>query len=358
MVAELILPDTTVRQTFTKDSGTTSSPYDLEASDESNHPITSSFLSIPEISPADPALVLRLILSSSLYHRPRTLSSTPIPNSANDVLKIQKTPLQVARRLSKRLDVNVMIKREDAHPEVFSVEARGVGNWLLNLLKACKEDERSVWCVNGGPQADALTLLSNRLSLPNHPTAVEAHILNPLDPYILGGYGTTATELLTQHQTDRIAAVFCPIGATPESWGLAAAVAIYVKRVAPDIRVVAVRFQHRGGKAQNNTWGHEWMDEVLEVTEDEVTMAIKDVYEDTRVIPDVFGALSIAGLIKHVRSRPAAVKTEVKTDNADAKPNRNTYIAILASANMSLDAIARWAGDMQKIQTAMEDVRR
>lgn len=238
-----------------------------------------------------------------------------------------------------------------------------------------------------GPQADALTLLSNRLSLPNHPTAIEAHILNPLDPYVLGGYGTTAMELLTQHPTDLIAAVFCPIGTTPESWGLAVAVAIYVKKIAPDVRVVAVSLQH-DGKAGKNTWGHEWMDEILEVTEDEVTMAINDVYEgelfsfffflffipenqllksfffsfyfssklpDTRAIPDAFGALSIAGLIKHVRSHPATVKT----NNADAKPNRNAYIAILASANMSLDAVARWAGDMQKIQTlAMEGVRR
>lgn len=81
-----------------------------------------------------------------------------------------------------------------------------------------------------------------------------------------------------QHPTYLIAAVFCPIGAIPKSWSLAAAVAIYVKRNAPDVRVVAVSLQH-GGKAGRNTWGHEWMDEVLEVTEDEVTMAINDVYE-------------------------------------------------------------------------------
>ncbi|RUP49108.1 tryptophan synthase beta subunit-like PLP-dependent enzyme [Jimgerdemannia flammicorona] len=365
MVMEFIHLETSTHQPFIKDSRFIDLPpvpttYNLlftPSYSESSYSSTPTLLATPELSPslsplsapvpdpANPALVIHLTLTSPLYDVPRALSSAPNPTSVVDVLKIQKTPLQPATKLSRKLGATVLIKREDAHPEVFSTEARGVGNWLLNVMKTEKGNVEAVCSVSEGTHADALSLLSTRVSVPYHPTT--AHLMDPLDPHILGGYGTVAMELMTQHPINRIAAVFCPVGTTPESWGLAVAVAIYVKRIASHVQVIAVCLQDRNEAAK--VWGREFVDEVIDVTEAEVTLAIKDTYEDTRILPDTFGTLSIAGVTKYVRGRPTTQYVDV-----DAKPEPDSLIAILASANMTFEALARWTTDVKRIKAEPE----
>jgi threonine dehydratase len=68
------------------------------------------------------------------------------------------------------------------------------------------------------------------------------------------------------------------------------------------------------------------VDEVIQVTTDEVCAAIKDMYDDTRSGLEPAGALSIAGLKKYVAKYPSG------------NPQRN-LVAITSGANMNFDRL-------------------
>lgn len=66
------------------------------------------------------------------------------------------------------------------------------------------------------------------------------------------------------------------------------------------------------------------VDEIITISNDELCAAIKDLYEDTRVIFEPAGALGVAGLKKHLR------KTRVKNKN---------IIVLACGANMNFDRL-------------------
>jgi len=70
----------------------------------------------------------------------------------------------------------------------------------------------------------------------------------------------------------------------------------------------------------------EVVDEVVEVSTDEICAAIKDVFEDTRSILEPAGALSLAGLKKWVSQNPSA------------DPSRE-LVAVASGANMNFDRL-------------------
>ena len=80
---------------------------------------------------------------------------------------------------------------------------------------------------------------------------VEAHRMEKLhgltsippfdDPYVVAGQGTIGMEVLRQANLQKLEAVFCAVG----GGGLIAGAGVYIKRIAPQVRVVGVEAQDR-----------------------------------------------------------------------------------------------------------------
>ena len=170
------------------------------------------------------------------------------------------------------------------------------------------------------------------------------------DPYVIAGQGTIGMELLRQTNLQDLEAVFCCVG----GGGLIAGIGVYIKRIAPHVKVIGVEAYDANAMAQSRQVGHrvilkdvglfadgaavktvgeetfrlcqEVVDEVIQVTTDETCAAIKDVFEDTRSIVEPAGALALAGLKKYVACNPS--------------PNKNRgFVAIASGANMNFDRL-------------------
>ncbi|HEX5611927.1 MAG TPA: threonine ammonia-lyase, biosynthetic, partial [Burkholderiales bacterium] len=138
------------------------------------------------------------------------------------------------------------------------------------------------------------------------------------DPEVIAGQGTIGMEILRQ-TTRPVHALFVPVG----GGGLIGGIAAYVKRLRPSIRVVGVEpvdadamarslqarrrvvLEHVGlfadgvavkqvGK-ETFRLARKFVDDIVRVDTDELCAAIKDVFEDTRVVLEPAGALAIAG---------------------------------------------------------------
>lgn len=170
------------------------------------------------------------------------------------------------------------------------------------------------------------------------------------DPYVIAGQGTIGMELLRQTNLADLEAIFCCVG----GGGLIAGVGLYIKRIAPHVKIIGVEAfdanamveSLRAGKrmvlkevglfadgAAVKTVGEETfrvcqevVDEVVQVTTDETCAAIKDMFEDTRSIVEPAGALALAGLKKWVARNPS--------------PKRERgLIAVASGANMNFDRL-------------------
>jgi threonine dehydratase len=170
------------------------------------------------------------------------------------------------------------------------------------------------------------------------------------DPYVIAGQGTIGMELLRQTNLQDLEAVFCCVG----GGGLIAGVGVYIKRIAPHVKIIGVEAYDanamveslRAGKrmvlkevglfadgAAVKTVGEETfricqevVDEIIQVTTDETCAAIKDMFEDTRAIVEPAGALALAGLKKWVERHPS--------------PKRERgLVAIASGANMNFDRL-------------------
>lgn len=170
------------------------------------------------------------------------------------------------------------------------------------------------------------------------------------DPYVIAGQGTIGMELLRQTNIQKLEAIFCCVG----GGGLIAGIGVYVKRIAPHVKVIGVETYDANAMVQSLQKGErvvlknvglfadgaavktvgqetfricqEVVDEVIQVTTDEACAAIKDVFEDTRSILEPAGALAIAGLKKYVAAHPSA----------DSSRN---LVAIASGANMNFDRL-------------------
>jgi len=170
------------------------------------------------------------------------------------------------------------------------------------------------------------------------------------DPYVIAGQGTIGMELLRQTNIQKLEAIFCCVG----GGGLIAGIGIYVKRIAPHVKIIGVETEDANAMVQSLQQGkrvvlkevgifadgaavktvgeetfricQEVIDEVIQVNTDETCAAIKDVFEDTRSIVEPAGALSLAGLKKWVAANPSS------------NPSRS-LIAITSGANMNFDRL-------------------
>ncbi|KAJ5824189.1 Threonine dehydratase biosynthetic [Penicillium robsamsonii] len=312
---------------------------------------------------------LRLILTSRVY----------------DV--IEESPLTHAVNLSNRLECRVLLKREDLLP-VFSFKLRGAYNKMAHLDN--KQRWKGVIACSAGNHAQGVAYSARKLRIPativmpsgtpaiKHLNVArlggsvvlhgmdfdaakeEAHRLEKQhdltnippfdDPYVIAGQGTIGMELLRQANLDKLEAVFCAVG----GGGLIAGIGVYIKRIAPQVKVIGVEAYDANAMTESlnagnrvflkevglfadgaavksvgeETWriSREVIDDVIQVSTDETCAAIKDAFEDTRSIVEPAGALALAGLKKYIAQNPSP------------DPNRE-LIAIASGANMDFDRL-------------------
>lgn len=305
-----------------------------------------------------------------------------LTSSVYDVAK--QTPLDPAPLLSSRLGNTVLLKREDLQP-VFSFKVRGAYNKIAQLKPA--QLERGVICASAGNHAQGVALAASRLGIkativmPRTTPQIKVQAVKSLggrvvlqgdsyddasahaaklveergmtyippydDPEVIAGQGTVGMEILHQHPR-KLHAVFVPVG----GGGLAAGVAVYIKSLRPDIKIIGVEPEdaptlHQALEKKRRVTlpqvglfadgvavrqiGKEtfrlcrqFVDEVVLVSTDEICAAIKDVFDDTRSIVEPAGALATAGLKKYVE------QTGIQDE---------TLIAINSGANMNFSRL-------------------
>lgn len=170
------------------------------------------------------------------------------------------------------------------------------------------------------------------------------------DPYVIAGQGTIGMELLRQTNLQDLEAIFCCVG----GGGLIAGIGVYIKRIAPHVKIIGVEAYDANAMVESLKAGHrvvlkdvglfadgaavktvgeetfricqEVVDEVVQVSTDETCAAIKDVFEDTRSIVEPAGALALAGLKKWVKNNPSS-------------NSHRGLIAIASGANMNFDRL-------------------
>jgi threonine dehydratase len=297
-----------------------------------------------------------------------------------------ETPLELAPNLSRRLGDRVWLKREDEQP-VFSFKCRGAYNKMAQLPRVALE--KGVIAASAGNHAQGVALAARTLGthaiivMPvttphikvdavrnlggevvlegDNYDAAHAHacilceargltFVHPYDdPDVIAGQGTIAAEILKQHP-GRLDAIFVPVG----GGGLIAGIAVYIKQLRPEIKIIGVEPEDADAMERSlragtritldkvgifadgvavRTVGQEtlrlaqrFVDEMILVSNDEICAAIKDIFEDTRSIMEPAGALAVAG-IKKYRER------EGRTDAP------RELIAIASGANMNFDRL-------------------
>lgn len=295
-----------------------------------------------------------------------------------------KTPLERAAGLSKRLNNEVWIKREDLQP-VYSFKLRGAYNKIAHL--SVSEKEKGVITASAGNHAQGVALAANRLGLkalifmPKTTPDIKVSSVRNLgaeielvgnayddayehameraktsgmtfvhpydDPDVIAGQGTVAKEIIEQLASIPDI-VFVPVG----GGGLIAGVSAYLKSVNSKIRIIGVEPDDapcmtealKAGKrvvldqvgifadgVAVKQVGEEpfrvaqtCVDDMVLVSTDEICAAIKDIFDDTRSITEPAGALAVAGMKKYIE---------------DKKINNQRLVAIDSGANINFDRL-------------------
>ena len=298
----------------------------------------------------------------------------------------RETPLDVAPRLSRRLDNHVLLKREDSQP-IFSFKIRGAYNRIARLTPEEREPRRhrrqrrqpragrrlfrtpaghprrhrhaadDAGDQGGRGQGARRRGRAGRRPLRrgaaarasgSRPRPASSSSTRSTIRWSSPDRGRSRSRLLRQ-APGISSAVFVPVG----GGGLIAGIGAYVKAVRPDSRRVRRRAGRRrrdGAVARGRPPRARWtrsafsptasrcsrsastpsrsrsatVTEVIRVSNDEICAAIKDVFDDTRTIVEPAGALAVAGLKSYV----------------DARGVRGQRLAaVLSGANMNFDRL-------------------
>jgi len=312
----------------------------------------------------------------------------------------RESPLEVAPALSRRLGNRVLLKREDLQP-VFSFKLRGAYNKMAALAPA--QLRRGVIAASAGNHAQGVALAAQKLGcravivMPvttprikveavlargaevvlHGDTYDEAYaralrlkrqrglaFVHPYDdPDVIAGQGTIGMEILRQAARP-VHAVFVPVG----GGGLIAGIAAYIKRLRPQVRVIGVEPQDADAMARSLAAGRRvaldhvglfadgvavkkvgaetfrlarrLVDEMVLVDTDEICAAIKDVFEDTRVVLEPAGALAIAGAKAWVERRGVRGRTLVAVaSGANTNFDRLRFVAEQAELGEHREAV-------------------
>jgi threonine dehydratase len=291
-----------------------------------------------------------------------------------------ETPLDAAPNLSRRLENNVLLKREDLQP-VFSFKLRGAYNKMAGLSPA--ELERGVIAASAGNHAQGVALGAQRLgcravivmpvttpemkvrAVAARGAEVVLHgdtydaayrlaedrgltFIHPFDdPEVIAGQGTVAMELLRQcHEPPD--AVYVAVG----GGGLIAGIGAYIKSLWPQVEIIGVEPVDADAMTRSLALGErvkldqvglfadgvavrevgvrtfaiarQVVDAMVTVDNDAICAAIKDVFEDTRSILEPAGALAVAGM---------------KADVARRGLKGRNLVAVACGANMNFDRL-------------------
>ncbi len=295
-----------------------------------------------------------------------------------------KSPLDYAPALSRRLGNRLLLKREDLQP-VFSFKLRGAYNKMAQL--PAKALARGVIAASAGNHAQGVALAARRLGcrativMPTTTPRIKVDAVARLgakvvlagdsysdayeesrrierrgrmtfvhpydDPDVIAGQGTIGMEILSQC-SEPIHSIFVPIG----GGGLISGIAAYVKRLQPKVTIIGVEPVDADAMARSLKLGkrvvlehvglfadgvavkqvgeetfrlcRELVDDVILVDTDEICAAIKDVFEDTRVVLEPAGALAIAGAKAYIER---------------TKLSGETLVAVASGANTNFDRL-------------------
>ncbi len=295
-----------------------------------------------------------------------------------------ETPLELAPSLSARTHNRFFLKREDMQP-VFSFKLRGAYNKMAQLSEEARK--RGVITASAGNHAQGVALAAQKLGckavvvMPATTPQIKvqavaargaevvlvgdsydeayAHarklektrklsFVHPYDdPEVIAGQGTVGMEILRQATTP-IHAIFAAVG----GGGLISGVAVYIKRLRPEIKIIGVEQEDAAAMTLSLKAGRrvklaqvglfadgvavkevgketfrlcrEYVDDMVLMDTDAICAAIKDVFEDTRSILEPAGALAVAGAKDYAQRK---------------KLKGKTLVAITSGANMNFDRL-------------------
>ncbi|KAF5624618.1 Threonine dehydratase mitochondrial [Fusarium tjaetaba] len=199
-------------------------------------------------------------------------------------------------------------------------------------------------------------------------------IPQPGNEYIISGCGTIGQEIVQQTTHSQVQAVFCPVTCGT----LIAGLGIYLKRIAPNIKVIGVQLHDSADisrlihcKGQPTLEEHllsrsicpevaricsNVIDDIVQVTMNEVLIATKKIYEDTRQLVNTEGALAVAGMKSWITSNGfvgsekdfIAITSEAQLDFSEissiVKQASLAEMAMERENNSGLESLAHGAG--------------
>ena len=310
---------------------------------------------------------------------------------------VRETPLHPAAGLSRMVKNRIFLKREDLQA-VFSFKIRGAYHKMTLASRA--RLARGVVAASAGNHAQGVALAARKIGcratvvMPRHTQRLKiaavkalgakvvlhgdhfddayarayarergALFIHPFDDAdVIAGNGTVAAEILRQHPAP-LFAIFTAVG----GGGLLAGIAAYAKALRPAVRVIgvepedaasmsaafaagrptalasvgifadAVAVRKVGGKSY--ALCRKFADEIITVSNDEICAAIKDIYDDTRVVVEPAGALAAAGAKAFCARHP--------------KIRGRDMIALACGANMNFDRL-RYVAERAELGEARE----
>ena len=304
---------------------------------------------------------------------------------AADVYALAKrTPCELAVKLSSELGRNIWLKREDLQ-DVFSFKIRGAANRLSSLTDT--QRKAGVCAASAGNHAQGMAaaaahyktkatifmpittpmikvdavqargatarLVGNSydeayaaaLDFSKQTGAVFVHPFDEID--VIAGQGTVGKEI-TEQMPRTPAAIYVCVG----GGGLVSGVGTYAKAIWPDIKIISVEpvgaatlktsLDAGTPTPLNSVDGfadgvavkligtttlniaQQVVDECVTVTNDEISAAVKDIFEATRTVVEPAGALALAGLRKQIQ---------------DGTAQMGDCVVTLSGANVNFDRI-------------------
>ncbi|TAL82903.1 MAG: threonine ammonia-lyase, biosynthetic [Rhodanobacter sp.] len=298
-----------------------------------------------------------------------------------------ESPLESAPELSARFGQPVLLKREDRQ-SVFSFKLRGAYNRMVQLDPAARDRGVIAASAGNHAQGVALAaaklgiravivmpVTAPRMKVDavrrlggamveivldgdsySDAQAVAAdlqaeHGLTFVHPFddalVIAGQATVGLEILRQHPGP-LRAVFVPVG----GGGLLAGVATCIKTLRPEVAVIGVQAADSDAMARSLEAGsrivldevglfadgtavkqvgaltfelcRRHVDAMLRVDTDALCAAIRDIYQQTRSVPEPAGALALAGLKQYLETHG---------------PGEGACVAIVSGANMNFDRL-------------------
>jgi len=265
------------------------------------------------------------------------------------------TPITFAPNLSAKEKNKIYLKREDLQP-IFSFKNRGAYNKIVNL--SSDQQKKGVIAASAGNHAQGVASACKKLKInctivmpittpeikikdvkrfgakiiqygDDVNSALEKAksiskkrqlaFVHPFDdPYTIAGQGTIGKEILEDN--NNFDAIFVPVG----GGGILARISSWIAEHDKKVKIIGVEVEESAcfteaikankriklkevglfadgvAVAQVGKYNFdilkECVDEVITVSVDEVCAAVKDIFEDTRVLSEPAGALALAGL--------------------------------------------------------------